>query len=192
MEVTVRGRHFDVPDHIEERARQKLGRLDHYLVLLKDAVVEVDLAHEKAKEPDRRFVLHATVNGRGVHLRAEARAARPEAAVDQVAHALVEQARRHKERLYGRGRSRESKIEAGEQPQPDAPSVQDEDEMRVRLQVAKVKRFPVKPMTGEEALEQMEALGHDFFVFRDAETEEFAVLYRREAGDYGLIVPEPQ
>jgi putative sigma-54 modulation protein len=180
VDITVRGRHFEVPDSVEERARRKLGRLDHYLPLLHDAVVEVDIAHERAKEPDQRYLIHVIVDGGGVHLRAEERASALEAAVDQAARVLVGQARRHKQRLYERGRAKGAPEEivrkARAKSSPD--------------KVMRVKRFGVKPMTVNEAVEEMEALGHEFFVFHHAQAGQFAVLYRRRAGDYGVIIPE--
>jgi len=180
VDITVRGQHFEVPDSVEKRAREKLGRLDHYLPLLHDAVVEVDIAHQKAKEPDQRYLVRVTVAGGGAQLRAEEHAAKPEAAVDQAARVLAGQARRHKQRLYERGRAKVDPAEiaqrAGAKSSPD--------------KVMRVKRFGIKPMTVDEAVEEMEALGHEFFVFHHAEAGQFAVLYRRRAGDYGVIIPE--
>ena len=184
MQVVIRGKHFRVPEQIEERARTKFGKLSRYLPMLEDAAVEVDMAHEKAKEPDQRYVVRVTVNGHGVHLQAEEHAAKPEAAVDLAAHAITRQAERHKERLYGRGR-RGAKPAAA-QPAP----LEDEETRSVMEKVARVKRFAVKPMTTVEAVAQMELLGHDFFLFHDADLERIAVLYRRRAGDYGVIIPE--
>jgi putative sigma-54 modulation protein len=181
MDIIVRGKHYDVPAAVEERARRKLDRLEHYLPLLKDAACEVDMAHEKAKEPHLRYVVHVTISAHGVHLQAEERAEKPETAIDQAAQALSRQARDHKDRLYERGRTRVPK-EATAQV---AGAAQDDEG------VARVKRFPLKPMTLAEAREQMETLGHAFFVFHDADADELSVLYRRRAGDYGLIVPEP-
>ena len=183
MEIIVRGKHFEVPEQVEARAREKLGKLSRYLPILEDATVEVDLTHEKAKEPNQRYVVHVTVSGHGVHLQAEERAAQPEMAVDQVAHALTRQAERHKEKLYGRGRRlpRET-VEAAPAEEGSAPAE--------LAKVARVKRFAIKPMTATEALEQMEMLGHDFFLFHDADEGQFALLYRRQTGDYGMIIPE--
>jgi putative sigma-54 modulation protein len=180
VDITVRGQHFEVPDSVEERARRKLGRLDHYLPLLHDAVVEVDITHERAKEPDQRYLVCVTVDGGGVHLRAEERAAALETAVDEAARALAAQARRHKQRLYERGRVKVSPEAIAEKA--GAKSSSDK--------VMRVKRFEVKPMTVNEAVEEMEALGHEFFVFHHAQAGQFAVLYRRRAGDYGVIIPE--
>ena len=183
MEIIVRGQHFSVPDHVEERAREKLARLAHYLPLLADAAVEVDVANERAKEPELRYAVRVIVHGHGVHLRAEAHASRPEAAVDRAARALTGQARRHKQRLYGRGRKSAAK--------QIAVSGGDEGtEPSLARALGRVKHFPMKPMTTAEALEQMEALGHDFYLFFDADADQVALVYRRRAGDFGLILPE--
>ena len=181
MDIVVRGKHFDVPPPAEERARLKLGRLAQYLPLLEDASVEVDIAHEKAKQPGQRFVVHVIISAHGVHLQAEERAAKLELAIDQVARALSQQARRHKERLYDRGRAAK---------EPPEPQIEREEPPGLLKHITKVKRFPIRPMTSAEALEQMEMLKHDFFIFHDAEANQFALVYRRKAGDYGLIVTE--
>src|SRR3970282_1047194 len=101
-----------------------------------------DMAHEKAQEPDQRYVVRVTVSGHGVHLQAEEHAAKPEVAVDLAAHAITRQAERHKERLYGRGRQRGAK-ETAARP----VTVEDEETSSVMKKVARVKRFAVKPMT---------------------------------------------
>lgn len=189
MDIRVRGKHIEVPDNVVEHAQRKLGRLDHYLPLLSDATVEVDLAHERAKEPGGRYVIHVSVNGGGVHLRAEEHAAQAEAAIDQAAHVLTEQARRHKQRLYGRGRTREPKqVEQQLATPAQADSTDDDSDLPPR--VAEVRRVPVKPMTTAEAVEQMDTLGHSFFIFLDADIDQFALLYRRDDDDYALIIPE--
>ena len=180
MDITVSGQHFEVPDSVEERARRKLGKLSHYLPLLHDAVVGVDIAHEKAKDPDKRYVIRVVVDGGGVRLRAEEHASAPEAAVDQAARVLVGQARRHKQRLYERGRAKAAPLKTSRRAAAKRPSAK----------VTREKRFDVKPMSVDEAVEEMEALGHEFFVFHHDGEGQVAVLYRRRAGDYGLIIPE--
>ncbi len=187
MEVTVRGKHFEVPTLIEQRARRKLGRLDHYLPALQGAIVEADVWHEATKEPERRFVIHVTVSGNGVHLRAEGRAARLEVAVDQASQVLTRQARRHKERLYGRNRN--SGLKAAPVPEAAAPP-EDEAGEPALSKVGEVRHVAVKPMTVEEAVEQMEALGEEYLLFLEDAGRRFALLRRRRNGDYALIIPE--
>jgi putative sigma-54 modulation protein len=186
MEVTVRGKHFEVPASIEERAQAKLGRLDHYLPMLTQATVEADVWHEPTKEPEKRYVVRAAVSANGVHLRAEERASRLEAAVDQAAHVLARQAQRHKERLYGRSRNNAGRPESAAQAVAEAA----EDES-VLDKVAEVRHVSVKPMTVEEAVEQIGVMNGEYFLFLEDDGRQFALLLRRSDGDYTLVIPEP-
>lgn len=178
MEILINGKHFDVSERVEDRAQDKLQHLEHFLPLLSDGICHVDLAYEKSKEPERRFIVHINVKAHGVHLQATGHADQPETAIDHAAQVLVRQARRQKDRIYSHGRQNE------EMPPPRV------DTEVVSGVPARVKRFDMKPMTVVEAMEQIEALGHNFYVFRHAEEERIAVLYRRNSGGYGLILPE--
>lgn len=186
MEVTVRGKHFEVPADIEDRARTKLGKLDHYLPALRDAMVEADVWHEPTKEPNQRYIVRATVSGNGVHLRAEERASRLETAVDQAAHVLARQAQRHKERLYGRARNQVAKAPAASE---GVAAVDDEEATLDKI--AEVRHVSVKPMTVDEAVEQMGLVSDDYFLFLEDDGRQFALLQRRQDGDYILVIPEP-
>lgn len=186
MEIVVRGQHFNVSDRVDDHCREKLSKLDHYLPALKDAAVEVDITHEKAKQPDQRFHVHVTISSRGIHLQAAEHAEQPETAVDRAVQVLSRQARKQKGRLYGRGRSRVPKEEIADAVA--AEEVEEANETPDRI--GRVKHLTIKPMTVGEALDEAEGVNHDFFVFFHADLEQYAVLYRRRAGDYGLIVPE--
>lgn len=178
VEIIVRGKHFEVPESVEQRALRKLSKLDHYLPLLQDATVEVDIAHEHAKEPARRYSVRVLVSGGGVHLRSEEHGADIGPALDEAARAVVDQARRHKERLYSRNHGRGAKDFA-------PPVVVERGE-----HLSKIKRFRLKPMTLQDAVEEMELLGHSFYVYFDADEDQIAVAYRRKAGDVGVILAE--
>jgi putative sigma-54 modulation protein len=188
MDVTVRGKHFDVPEGAAERAKSKLGRLDHFLPLLKTSTVEVDLAREKSKDPGGRFIVHASVRANGVHFRAEETAAKLEAAIDQAAHVLAEQARRHKQRLYGK--SRHGSVRGREPALELENSGLEESTPGPLDKIATVEHVPIKPMLVEEAVEQMELLRTEFFVFLEGDSQRFAMLYRRSDGALSLVVPE--
>jgi putative sigma-54 modulation protein len=183
VEITVRGKHFDVPDSVEQRARRKLAKLEHYLPLLQDAVVEVDIAHGRAKDPKQRYVVRVLVSGAGVHLRAEEHAADVGPAVDEAARAVVDQARKHKERLYKRRSAKGAKDAVEPEISPGAKA-----EPWERL--TRIKHFDLKPITLQDAVSEMEMLGHSFFVYHDADEEQIAVVYLRKGGDYGVILPE--
>ena len=119
----------------------------------------------------------------GTILRAEAYEETYENAIDRVIDALVRQIRKHKTRLQRDRQTGDSiKFEAF-----DSEAKADEKEGEIKI--AREKTIPVKPMSAEEAILQMELLNHNFFVFQDAEDMEVRVVYKRKKGDYGLIVP---
>ena len=103
------------------------------------------------------------------------------ASIDQLVDKLERQVTRYREKRQRKG-SRRDGVAATEQP-PGVPVEGD-------AMIVKTKQFPVKPMTPEEAVLQMELVGHDFFVFRNAESDEVNVVYRRRDGAYGLIEPQ--
>ena len=185
MELTFRARHVPVTDSLREYTSRKLSRLGRYLPLVDEAVVELE---QEGGENAHRYVVQLTVNCKGTYLRAEERGPRLLAAIDAAADVLSRQVRRFKERSYHSGRRGEAK-DAARVEEPLLEEGEAEEEL-VLGKVLRVKRFPMKPMDEEEAIEQMELLGHDFFVFYNADGGQINVVYRRRDGNYGLIQPE--
>jgi putative sigma-54 modulation protein len=101
-------------------------------------------------------------------------------ATDRTAEVLTRQLEKHKGKLYNRGRGNASV--RGKFVQPEA--------VEAERKIVKTKRFIVEPMTDDEAIEEMERLGHDFFLFTDTKSDEVCLLYRRKDGNYGIIEPE--
>jgi putative sigma-54 modulation protein len=138
------------------------------------------------KAAEKRYVAQVTINTHGALLRGEERASNITAAIDSVVDVLNRQIERFKGRLYrSKRRTPPTKQLAAELTEPEEEALVVEGRG-----IVKVKRFPVKPMSPEEAVEQMELLSHDFFIFFNADNDHFSVLYRRVDGDYGLIEPE--
>jgi ribosome-associated translation inhibitor RaiA len=165
--------------------------LGRYLGSVDEAVVELK---QEGGENARRYVVQLTVNCDGTYLRAEERGSRLLPVIDAAADVLAQQARRFKEKVYHRDKHVKARQAAlvGKAAEP-AEVEQGEQDQEVEIvlgRVVRVKRFPVKPMTAEEAIEQMELLHHDFFLFFDADANTYALLYRRREGDYGMIIPE--
>ncbi len=185
MELIFRGKHLTLGEEFREYAGVKIGRLARYLPLAEHAIVDV---RREAKGSSGRFVVQVTVNANGTFLRAEERADQMEAALDSVSDVLSRQIKRFKEKKLYRSHRRMNKeaLAAEAEREPDLPP----DTEIVSGRVVKRKQFVVKPMTEAEAIEQMELLGHNFFLFRDEDRQELALLYRRRDGDYGLILPE--
>jgi len=187
MELIFRGKHLTLDESFRDYAAKKLSRLSRYVPLAGHAIIDV---RREAKGSGGRFVVQVTVNVDGTYLRAEERAEQLEAALDAVSDVLSRQVVRFKQKkLYRSERrvDRKALAVAGEAAEePDLP----QDAEMISGRVVKRKSFVVKPMTEAEAIEQMELLGHNFFLFRDEDRQELALLYRRRDGDYGLILPE--
>ena len=192
MELTFRSRHVTVTDSLREYTERKLSRLSRYLPPVDEAVVELK---QEGGEKARRYVVQLTVNCDGTYLRVEERGSRLLPTIDAAADVLSGQARRYKEKVYHRDKhvkARQAAL-AGKAAEPEEVEEEREEDEETEIvlgRVVRVKRFPVKPMTEEEAIEQMELLHHDFFLFFDADANTYALLYRRREGDYGLIIPE--
>lgn len=145
----------------------------------------VDEAQIRITEVRGRYVTEITLISGGMITRGEERSSNLRAAFDTALTKLEQQLRRHKDRELSRRNRRENNGEPGLN---DAPAAEDANEDGAD-NVVRTKRFALKPMAPEEAVLQMDLLGHNFFVFRDAETNQVSVVYKRQDGGYGLIEP---
>lgn len=187
MDLIVKSRNGKVSDRQQTYIKEKLGRLERYLDKISKVTVEV--AEEQRRNEGNIHRAQVTLVGdHGILLRAEERAGDLYAAIDVVSDNLQRQIQRYKDKHWRRGKLRRHGgeiVEVG--AEANGATMATEDDARPRI--VRTKEFQVKPMFSDEAVEQMELLGHDFFVFRDAGTSEINVLYRRNDGNYGLIVP---
>jgi putative sigma-54 modulation protein len=189
MELIFKAHHQPLDESFKAYAQRKLDRLSRYLPSVREAVVE--LRRENTRSAGQRYVVQVTVNSNGTWLRAEERAAEPRTAVDLVSDALGRQIRRHKDRVYRSGHAGKQRARATVRvPEPEPEELPEDEEGLILGKVVREKRFPIQMMSVEEAVEQMELLGHNFFLFHDADDTGYALLYRRRDGDYGLIRPE--
>jgi putative sigma-54 modulation protein len=194
MNLTIRTHHTSLFDDFEPHAAEKLARLERWLPRVDDVVVEVE--HEETKAAAHRYAVQVTVRTGSSILRAEERAADPRVALDAAADVLSRQARRHKKRLHDRhhvtAAPKEVVADALNRPAVGsaaaAEEAEEEDEY-VLGKIVRVKHFTAKPISQEEALAQMDLLGHDFYLFLDEATGDYALLYKRDDGDYGLLSP---
>ena len=181
MQFHVRGRNLEVSDAIRSYAEEKLGKLERQLT---DPRVELELMLEKNPSIAENQVAEATIWTSGPVLRAREASSDMRASIDQLVEKLERQVTRY--RTQGRTRRRKAARAANESAEEVMPVVADEEEPLI----VKTKQFTVNPMTPEEAVLQLELIGHDFFVFRSADSGEMNVVYRRRDGDYGLIEPQ--
>ena len=188
MELTVKSRNIEIPETVREYTQKKMDKLNHHLPNLREA--EVIFSQEKTKTAGTRYVVQVTINSTGMILRGEESAPDTFTAINNVMTVLDRRIERYKGKLYGKGKGA-APAKIGElAADPAEQAVPAEETEAVGNRVVKVKRFSMKPMFVDEAAEQMELLGHDFFVFFNAAIEQINVIYRREDGDYGLIEPE--
>jgi putative sigma-54 modulation protein len=184
MQVKVTGRHMSVTDPTRAYAEEKFGKIAK-IYDAEPIVAEVILDVRKNRSHPDRFTAEATIRLKGHVVRAEETSTDMHAAIDLAADKAERQMRKYKTRVIDRrnhGQGVVTKTAPG-----DVELTVPEDETVSEL--VRTKTIEAKPMSEEEAMLQMELLGHDFFVFRHAETEVISVLYRRNDGDYGMIQP---
>jgi putative sigma-54 modulation protein len=177
MQLNIVGKNVEVTDWLRSYVEKKIGKLDKYLPSIDEARVE--LAVEKTKSAQDRQVVQVTVRSSGTILRVEEKSADMFASIDTAVDKMHRQIARYKGKQRRRGRPSPGEM-------PPVPATSEETEPRV----VRVKRFRVNPLEEEEAIEQMELLGHDFFIFLNLGTDRLSVIYRRRDGDYGLLEPE--
>jgi putative sigma-54 modulation protein len=177
VRLQVKSKNVEVSPALKTYAQSKLGKLEKHLN--DNARVELELAVEKNPSISASQVAEATIWTKGPVLRARETSTDMKASIDLLVDKLERQAQRLREkRRRGHGRGHEAAGDGG--AATAAPE----------LVIVKTKQFAVKPMTAEEAALQLELIGHDFFVFQNAETNDVNVLYRRRDGNYGLIEPQ--
>jgi putative sigma-54 modulation protein len=178
MQLIIKGKNMEVSEALKNYVEKKIGKLSRYLPTIEEARVELSV--QKAKSSQDRQVVQVTMRSNGTILRAEERDADMLAAIDAVKDKLQRQITRFKERPI----RKLAKAQAAA-AQPEAIA-----EETMPPQIVRVKRFAVTPMTEQEAIDQMELLGHDFFVFFNPNDGALNVLYRRRDTNYGLLKPE--
>ncbi len=176
MQVIINGKNVEVTDRLKTYVEKKVNKLDRFLPNITEA--RVDLTSQSTKSAGDREVVQLTLHANGTVLRAEERSSDMQAALDIVIDRMMRQIERYK----GKHWRSQSRAQAKELVTPLEQEPENE--------VVRIKRFQTRPMSVDEAIEQMELLGHDFFAFYDAGTDMFSVIYKRRDGGYGLLQPE--
>jgi ribosomal subunit interface protein len=197
-EVVVKGRNVEVPDHFRIYVSEKLSRLERFDRTI--YLFDVELDHERNRR-QRKNCQHVeiTARGRGPVVRGEACADSFYAALESAVCKLESRLRRHKDRRkihYGdktpvslaqatalNALPETSQAQTDDALQSDGMTADDHEPGRI----VRTKEHPAKPMSVDDALYEMELVGHDFFLFHDKESDKPCVVYRRHAYDYGLI-----
>lgn len=178
MNVNIVGRKVTLKDNFKERVNKKLGKFER--IFSDDANVTVTVTVEK-----NRQVVEVTIRDNGMLYRAESASAEMNDALDSVVDILGGQIRKNKTKLSKRLRS-----DSIDQYFAPVEAENDDEATEEDYKVVRTKRFPVKPQTVDEAILEMNLIGHQFYMFRNGDTNEINVVYRRNNGTYGLLEPD--
>lgn len=178
MNFIISGKNIDVTPGLKSCIEQKLGKLERYFTPETEIIVTLSVEKERQK-------IEVTIPVKGHIIRSEQSSNDMYVSIDLVEEVIERQLRKYKNKLVARNQEgsnfKQEFFESG-----DTSSEDDE------IKIIRTKRFGIKPMFPEDACIQMDLLGHDFYVFFNAETEEVNVVYKRKNGTFGLIEPEFQ
>ncbi len=174
MKYTISGKNIDVTEGLRSAVTDKLGRLEKFFAA--DTDVQVTFSVEKERQK-----IEVTIPMKGHIIRAEQSSDDMYVSIDLVEEVIERQVTRYKKKITDKEQNKAYMAEGF-----FTDDVEDDEEVKI----IRSKRFAVKPMYPEDACVQMELLGHNFYVFRNAETDEVNVVYKRRGNTYGLIEPE--
>ena len=174
MRFIITGRNIDVTEGLRSAVEEKLGKLDRFFA--PETEVHVTLSVEKERQK-----IEVTIPMKGHIIRAEQVSDDMYVSIDLVLEVIERQVTRHKKKLVDKAQNAAYFQNA---------FIEEEDEEDDEIKIVRTKKFDVKPMYPEDACIQMDLLGHSFFVFRNADTDEVNVVYKRKGNTYGLIEPE--
>jgi len=178
MRISITGKNMEVSDYLRDLVEKKVGKLERYFP--KDTEAQVTMAVER-----NRHIVEVTIPYEGGIIRGEEVTGDMYASIDNVLDKLEKQIIRHRTKLEKGLKAGAFKYDA-----PVFAGSYDEPEEEEGSRIVRVKRFSIKPMDEEEAVLQMQLLGHSFYVFENADTGDINVVYTRKDGNFGLIEPE--
>jgi putative sigma-54 modulation protein len=176
MKYIISGKNIDVTAGLRTAIEQKLGKLERYFTPETDIIVTLSVEKERQK-------IEVTIPLKGTIIRSEQVSDDMYVSIDLVEEVIERQLRRYKKKIIDKHQEGSGYFSTD---LFDVPADEDSNEIKI----VRTKRFGMKPMFPEDACVQMELLGHAFFVFQNAETDEVNVVYKRKDGSYGLIEPE--
>ena len=174
MRITISGKNIDITEGLRTAVEDKLSKLERYFTPQTDIVVTLSVEKERQK-------IEVTIPVKGNIIRSEQVSNDMYVSIDLVEEVIERQLKKYKNKIV------EKQQAAGSFQQEFIEKEVEDDE---EIKIIRTKRFGMKPMYPEDACIQMELLGHNFFVFQNAETEEVNVVYKRKGNTYGLIEPE--
>ncbi len=183
MNFIISGKNIEVTPGLKDAIEQKLGKLERYFTPETEIIVTLSVEKERQK-------IEVTIPVKGSIVRSEQTSNDMYVSIDLVEEVIERQLRKYKNKLVAKSQGHPTASSTGNSfrkeffDSDEAPAEDDE------IRIVRTKKFGIKPMYPEDACIQMELLGHNFFVFSNAETEEVNVVYKRKDGSFGLIEPE--
>lgn len=175
MRITITGRNIELTDGLKGAVEEKLSKLEKYFTPDTDVYVTLSVEKERQK-------IEVTIPVKGHIIRSEQVSNDMYVSIDLVEEIIERQLRKYRTKLVAKKQSPEAYF------QPEFIEAEDDNDEAIKI--VRTKKFGMKPMYPEDACIQMELSGHDFFVFRNAETDEVNVVYKRKGNTFGLIEPE--
>ena len=174
MRYVITGRNIDITEGLRNAVTEKLGKLERYFTPDTEVIVTLSVEKERQK-------IEVTIPVKGNIIRSEQVSSDMYVSIDLVQEVIERQLRKYKNKLVDKQQARDSFSEEF------LDNDYDEDDT---IKIIRTKKFGIKPMDAEEACIQMDLLGHNFYVFRNSETDEVNVVYKRKGNTFGLIDPE--
>ncbi len=188
MKLVIHGKNIELTDAIREYVNQKIEKaVCHFQSLTTQIDVHLSVAHNA--QTVLQQAAEVTIFASGTVIRAEESSENLYASIDLVADKIQRQLRKYKEKKQAKAQGTKAKTEVETPPNGVVSLPRTDREPELPPAVVRTKYFSMPPMTLDEALERLELVGHDFYVFRNAQTREVNVIYERNHGGYGLIVP---
>jgi putative sigma-54 modulation protein len=186
MQLSITGKNLEITDWLREYVEKKIGRLDRHMPAITEARVELSV--ENARAAKDRQVAQVTLYTKHSILRAEEASSDMFASIDTVLDKIQRQIDRFKGRKWSKRAVGEEAPEGAAAAAAEEAAAEEEGEESSRI--SRIKRFQMEPMDEEEAVDRLEMLGHEFYVFFNVNQGQINVVYRRRGGDYGVIQPE--
>jgi putative sigma-54 modulation protein len=188
MKLVIHGKNIEITDAIREYVHQKIEKaVNHFQNLTTEVDVHLSVARNPRINPKQSA--EVTIYANGTVIRAEESSENLYASVDLVADKIARQLRKYKERLQDKKTQTQPKTSLETPEQPVVDDLIGDRTAELPSEVVRTKYFAMPPMTIEEALEQLQLVDHDFYMFRNAETGEINVIYERNHGGYGVLQP---
>ncbi len=183
MNFIISGRNIEVTTGLRNAVEQKLGKLERYFTPETEIIVTLSVEKERQK-------IEVTIPVKGNIIRSEQTSSDMYVSIDLVEEVIERQLRKYKNKLIAKSQGHPTASSSGNSFKKEFFESEEESVEDDEISIVRTKRFGIKPMFPEDACVQMDLLGHSFFVFCNAETDEVNVVYKRKDGSFGLIEPE--